>query len=77
MKLKIVSPEGIQFEGEVGSVSFPGMGGSFDVLPNHAPLIAALQEGTVRYEVSGKHRKLPIQSGFVEVKDNVLTVCIE
>lgn len=77
MKLKIVSPEGIRFEGEVESVSFPGMGGSFDVLPNHAPLIAALQEGTVRYEVSGKNQKLPIQSGFVEVKDNVLTVCIE
>ena len=40
MKLEIVSPDGILFEGETESVSFPGVAGSFDILPHHAPLIA-------------------------------------
>ena len=48
MKLEIVSPDGILFEGETESVSFPGVAGSFDILPHHAPLIAALKAGTIR-----------------------------
>ena len=49
MKLEIVSPNGILFKGETQSVSLPGMGGSFDVLPHHAPLIAALKKGTIKF----------------------------
>ena len=41
MRLEIVSPDGILFEGETERVSFPGAAGSFDILPHHAPLIAA------------------------------------
>ena len=53
MKLEIVSPDGILFEGETESVSFPGVAGSFDILPHHAPLIAALKAGTIRFEANG------------------------
>ena len=49
MKLEIVSPDGILFEGEAERVSFPGMVGSFDILPHHAPLIAALRQGAIQY----------------------------
>ena len=47
MKLEIVSPDGILFEGEAERVSFPGAAGSFDILPHHAPLIASLRQGTI------------------------------
>lgn len=77
MKLEIVSPEGVLFEGEARSVSFPGIAGAFDVLPHHAPLIAALKAGTIRFEVNGKQQEQSIQSGFVEVKDDRLSVCVE
>ena len=70
MKLEIVSPDGILFEGETESVSFPGVAGSFDILPHHAPLIAALK-------ANGKRQEQTIQSGFVEVKDDILSVCVE
>ena len=33
MRLEIVSPDGILFEGETERVSFPGTAGSFDILP--------------------------------------------
>ena len=54
MRLEIVSPDGILFEGEAERVSFPGAAGSFDILPHHAPLIAALRQGTIQYEHDGK-----------------------
>ena len=37
MKLEIVSPDGILFEGEAERVSFPGTAGSFDILPHSCP----------------------------------------
>ena len=77
MKLEIVSPDGILFEGETESVSFPGAAGSFDILPHHAPSIAALKAGTIRFEANGKRQEQTIQSGFVEVKDDILSVCVE
>ena len=67
--MEIVSPDGILFEGEAERVSFPGAAGSFDILPHHAPLIAALRQG--------KRGEQAIKSGFVEVKDDYISVCIE
>lgn len=77
MKLEIVSPDGILFSGEIEDASFPGLGGSFDVLPHHAPMIAALGPGIIRYEDGHKRYEQPIQNGFIEVKDDILSVCIE
>lgn len=79
MELEIISPSGILFKGETDYVSFPGTAGSFDVMPHHAPMIAALGEGVIRYQTNNKEeqQEIKIQSGFVEVKDDILSVCIE
>ena len=79
MELEIISPAGILFNGETDYVSFPGIAGSFDVLPHHAPMIAALEEGVIRYQTKEKEtqQEIKIQSGFVEIKDDTLSVCIE
>ena len=73
LKLKIVSPERVEFEGEVVSVKVPGMKGSFEILTNHAPIISSLQKGIVEYD--GK--QLPITGGFVSVQKNEVSVCVE
>lgn len=77
MKLKIITPEGVLFEGESDAVTFPGMAGSFDVLPHHAPLITALREGVIRYRVEGQEQEQPVKGGFVKVENDELSVCVE
>ena len=78
MELEIISPGGVLFKGETDYVSFPGTAGSFDVLPHHAPMIAALEGGVIRYQTDEKkEQEIKIQSGFVEIKDDILSVCIE
>ena len=47
LKLKIVSPERVEFEGEVERVKVPGMMGNFEILTDHAPIISSLQKGIV------------------------------
>jgi F-type H+-transporting ATPase subunit epsilon len=79
MELEVISPKGILFKGEAIYVSFPGVAGMFDVLPHHAPMIAALREGAIRYQTNEKEgeQEIKIQSGFVEIKNDILSVCIE
>ena len=73
LKLKIVSPEKVEFSGEVTSVKVPGTTGSFEILNNHAPIISTLQKGIVEYDGS----QLAILGGFVEVQKNEVSLCVE
>ena len=78
LKLKVVSPERIEFEGEVESVLVPGTMGQFQILLNHAPIISSLDKGRVVYALPGGEKKsLDISGGFVEVQKNVVSRCVE
>ena len=77
MKVRIITPEKVLFEGESESVTFPGINGSFDVLTHNATLITALQKGIIRYLVNGKEYEQPIDSGFVKIENDIVTVCAE
>lgn len=77
LQLVIVSPEHTLFEGKVESITLPGTLGEFVVWPEHAPIISSLQKGVIRYKHEGQEDKLEIQHGFVEVRDNNVSVCAE
>ena len=76
MTLKIISAEQIEFEGEVVQVTLPGMMGSFQVLNNHAALISSLVAGTMSYVVGDTTEEREIKGGIVDVKNNVVSVCL-
>ncbi|MDG1714329.1 F0F1 ATP synthase subunit epsilon [Lacinutrix sp.] len=48
MYLEIVSPEATLFSSEVDAVTVPGINGEFQMLNNHAAIVAVLAEGTVK-----------------------------
>lgn len=77
LTLRIVSPERIVFTGEVDSVLVPGTVGPFEILNNHAPIISTLVEGKVAYSVKGDTKEFHIVGGFVEVKKNLVSLCVE
>ena len=78
LQLKIVSPEKIEFEGEIESVLVPGSLGQFEILVNHAPIISSLDKGRVIYALpDGEKKTLDIHGGFVEVQKNLVSLCVE
>lgn len=77
LKLKIVSPEKILFDGEVNMVKVPGVLGEFEILNNHAPIVSALQSGNVEYETHEGRTKFAVVGGFVEVLKNKVSLCVE
>ncbi|MCD7972619.1 MAG: ATP synthase F1 subunit epsilon [Candidatus Azobacteroides sp.] len=77
MKLEIISPEGNVFSGDAELVTLPGTLGSFTIMPGHAPIISTLEKGKLRYVSGGQDTQLLIDGGFIEMKNNVITVCVE
>ena len=76
MTLKIISAEQIEYEGEVQQVTLPGALGSFQILNNHAALISQLVPGTMSYVHGETTTNQEIKGGIVDVKDNVVSVCL-
>ena len=79
MNLEILTPEKKLFSAEVYGVQLPGVDGLFEVLDRHAPLVSALKAGRVKV-LKDKNNHLAfftIQSGFVEVIHNKVTVLVE
>lgn len=75
--LKIISPEKTLFSGDVESVLVPGTVGEFEILKDHAPIISTLEEGRVIYTTATEKQQLNILGGFVEVKRNEVSLCVE
>lgn len=73
LKVKIVSPERVEFDGQVERVKVPGTSGQFEILDGHAPIISTLQKGVVEYG----DQQLDVLGGFVSVQKNEVSICIE
>ncbi|MEO1436103.1 MAG: ATP synthase F1 subunit epsilon [Bacteroidota bacterium] len=78
MKITVLTPDTSVFEGEIKSVKVPGANGEFEVLNNHAPLVSALKQGSVRLvEHSGTAKSFKISSGFIEVLNNEIALLVQ
>ena len=77
MNLEILTPDKKIFEGEVRSVTVPGIMGSFEILNNHAPIISTLDDGKLTVRSAGKEEVFLVKGGVVEVLDNKVMVLAE
>lgn len=77
MRLEIITPDKVLFNGEVDAATFPGSKGSFQVLKNHAPLISSLDTGKVIIKTDKEVRDIMINGGIVEVLNNKIIVLAE
>ena len=78
MQLEILTPEHKVFSGNVYGIQLPGVEGSFEILENHAPMIASLGKGRMKIlKDKNSTESYEISSGFVEVLNNHASVLIE
>lgn len=78
MKVAIITPNNTLFEGkEIQSVILPGKDGKFELLENHAPIIATLKEGEIVIRSSASTEKIKIKNGLVECLKNEVSILVE
>jgi len=79
MKLSIISPDNVLYTGEnVHLVQLPGIDGSFEIMNNHAPLIAVLKKGKVKVVNKGETPLVfDVNGGVIEVLHNKVLILAE
>ena len=75
LDVALVSPERILFSGEADMVVCRTSDGEIAFLTGHALLVGALGIGTVRIkQADGEEVKAAVHGGFVEVRDNRVSI---
>jgi F-type H+-transporting ATPase subunit epsilon len=74
MRLEITTAEKQVYAEVVEALVAPGLAGELGILPNHAPLMTALQPGELMIRKDGKETYLAVSGGFLEVIGNKVTV---
>ena len=77
LHFSLVSPEAELFTGEVDQVDIPGTEGDFSVLPNHAPVMAAIRTGSILVTNDSEQTAYFVQGGFADVTPEGLTILAE
>lgn len=77
LKVSVISPERVLFEGSARGVIAPAFDGEVGILPLHAPLMTVLGKGTVRLDTGDGERRFEVSGGFLQVIDNQVRVVTE
>jgi F-type H+-transporting ATPase subunit epsilon len=74
LKLSVVTPESDVLSVEADEVMVPGASGEIGLLPGHVELISALKPGTLTAIRGGKRTYYVVNSGFVELSHDQVSV---
>ena len=75
LQVELVSPERILYSGEADMVIARSAGGDIAFLTGHAPFVGTLGVAKLRIQQSdGAEVVVAVHGGFVEVKDNRVTI---
>lgn len=78
MQVKITTPDTILYDGEASLVHLPGVGGSFQLLENHAPIVSALTHGILRLVTDAKETKtFEIRGGVIKCQQNQVLILVQ
>jgi len=74
VKITILSPKRVVYEGEAKSLFLPGEEAEFEILEHHAPIVSMLRRGfvTVDWET-----RVPIEKGMVRFENNECVILVE
>ncbi len=74
MKLTILNPKHVIFEGEAKNIFIPGDMAEFELMDYHAPIVSLLRPGNV---VVDWKKKIPIKQGMVKFDHNECMILVE
>ena len=75
MTLTIITPDAIVYDGKADFFVGHAIDGEFGVLPNHAPMIIALDIAPLRVDnPDGQQHTFAVFGGFVEIEHNKVSI---
>ncbi|MCQ2273665.1 MAG: F0F1 ATP synthase subunit epsilon [Bacteroidales bacterium] len=78
MNVKITTPDTILYEGDAKLIHLPGVGGSFQILENHAPIVSALVQGSLRIvTLADETKTFTIRGGVIKCQQNEALILVQ
>jgi F-type H+-transporting ATPase subunit epsilon len=78
LKVRVVSPEKVVFEGEASAVVAPAWDGQVGILPGHAPMLALVGSGVLSIDrPGGGSDAFHVAGGVLKVERDQVTVLTE
>lgn len=77
IRLQITTPQKPVLDKEVDFVVLPAYEGEMGVLPGHAPYVAILNFGELRYTIEGQEETFALMGGLAEIANNEVSVFAE
>ena len=77
MKVRILSPERVFYEGDVTFIEFNTTAGMRGIYPQHVPTTMVLQPGVLKLVEADGEKTAALHSGFVEVLQDSITMLAE
>jgi F-type H+-transporting ATPase subunit epsilon len=74
LHLQIITPERIVFDKEVDQVTATAIDGELTILPDHEPIITALDIDIIRFKNQGAESAAAVIGGLLDVTANRVTV---
>lgn len=80
MRIRIVCPESLAYEGEAAFIALPSTDGELGVLPDHASEICTIQPGYVRVcdtKMGEVDHTLAVNGGYAEITSDEVIILAE
>ncbi|HEY0970173.1 MAG TPA: ATP synthase F1 subunit epsilon [Gemmatimonadales bacterium] len=77
LRVQVISPEQVLYQGEVDSMVAPAFDGEVGILTGHAPMMTLLGRGVLRLGGADGGRQFRVSGGFLQVADDQVRVVTE
>jgi len=77
LRVSVISPTSVGFEGEATSITAPAHDGEVGILYGHAPMLVLLGEGDLVVHAPDGERRFHVARGFLQVVENEVSVLAE
>nr|YP_009478202.1 ATP synthase CF1 epsilon chain [Adiantum shastense]AVP32687.1 ATP synthase CF1 epsilon chain [Adiantum shastense] len=74
--LRVMAPNRIVWNSEVWEIILSTNSGQIGILPNHAPLLTALDMGVLRIRSDGQWSAMALMGGFAMIDNNRVTILV-
>nr|QUG10400.1 ATP synthase CF1 epsilon subunit [Hymenophyllum coreanum]QUG10487.1 ATP synthase CF1 epsilon subunit [Hymenophyllum polyanthos] len=76
LNLRVMAPNRIVWNSEVREIISSTNSGQIGILPNHAPLLTALDMGVLKIRYDGQWSTMALMGGFAMVDNNQVTILV-
>ncbi len=77
IKVSVISPEKVLFDGEVDAIVAPAFDGEVGILSGHSPMMTLLGRGELRLGGGAGATRFAVEGGFLQVVDDQVRVVTE